>query len=1020
MRYENYHKHSHKGNIKSLDVIVKMEDYCKRAVELGHKHIFTTEHGYQGDVHEAVTLGKKYNLNVICGVEAYYVPNRFEKDRSNYHIIIIAKNTNGFKQINKIMSEANTSGYYYKPRIDNELLFSLNPNDVYVTTACVGGIIRDSFKDRIQLLKRLKQHFGENLFLEVQCHNDPVQIEHNKMVLHYSKTLQIKLIHANDSHYILPEDAKYRDMFLRAKGITYEDESGFLLDYPTSDTIIERYKHQGVLTEEQVLEALNNTLVFDNCKPLTIYDNVKLPKISKDSVNEFKQLINEGWKREREFIPKERWKEYLDAIKYECQIVFDTNLMDYFILDHKVVKLAVEKYGGVITRTGRGSAPSFYINKLLGLTDIDRLNCPITLYPTRFISTTRILETRSLADIDLNMADREPFIKATQEILGDDGIHWLMAFKPLQDSSAFRLFCKAKGMHIDEYNEVAKDLEQYIEHPQWKDIIEESKVFKGVVESVAPSPCSFLLLDQPISEEVGIMKVGDEYCANLDGYNCDVYKYLKNDYLSVTVWKIISDTCKLANIPIPTIRELNDLLDEKTYSMYELELTCTLNQADSDFATDLVRRYKPKTVGEMSAFVAAIRPGFASLLDNFIERKPYSTGVKKLDDLLSDSFCYLTYQESIMKFLVWLGMEESKTYDIIKKISKKKFNPQELIELKKQLKQGWIKQVGTEEHFEETWQVVEDAARYSFNASHSLSVGLDSLYGAYLKSHYPLEYYTVCFNEYADNIEKTTRLEEEIKYFGIKLESPKYGYSRGNCFFDRETNTIYKGIGSIKYLNCQIGEEFYTISMDKTRILSFYDLLKEIDFVNSRQLEILIKIGYFSSFGKTSKLLQIAEIKNKYYGKKVFKNDGTFYFEIIKKFAKKVTDKQAREVDVDGLINFLISEIPDVDIPIKELIESEHKYTGTAYSTNEQYNKKASIILDIDTKYTPTLTLYQICSGKTVEVKVSKQYFESHYVELYDEINILSTKKKQRQRKVDGKWEKIDEWYFYIEYEKCN
>lgn len=530
MRYENYHKHSHKGNIKSLDVIVKMEDYCKRAVELGHKHIFTTEHGYQGDVHEAVTLGKKYNLNVICGVEAYYVPNRFEKDRSNYHIIIIAKNTNGFKQINKIMSEANTSGYYYKPRIDNELLFSLNPNDVYVTTACVGGIIRDSFKDRTQLLKRLKQHFGENLFLEVQCHNDSVQIEHNKMVLYYSKTLQIKLIHANDSHYILPEDAKYRDMFLRAKGITYEDESGFLLDYPHSDTIIERYKQQGVLTEQQVLEALNNTLVFDNCKPLTIYDNVKLPKISKDSVNEFKQLINEGWKREREFIPKERWKEYLDAIKYECQIVFDTNLMDYFILDHKVVKLAVEKYGGVITRTGRGSAPSFYINKLLGLTDIDRLNCPITLYPTRFISTTRILETRSLADIDLNMADREPFIKATQEILGDDGIHWLMAFKPLQDSSAFRLFCKAKGMHIDEYNEVAKDLEQYIEHPQWKDIIEESKVFKGVVESVAPSPCSFLLLDQPISEEVGIMKVGDEYCANLDGYNCDVYKYLKNDY----------------------------------------------------------------------------------------------------------------------------------------------------------------------------------------------------------------------------------------------------------------------------------------------------------------------------------------------------------------------------------------------------------------------------------------------------------------------------------------------------------
>ena len=122
----------------------------------------------------------------------------------------------------------------------------------------------------------------------------------------------------------------------------------------------------------------------------------------------------------------------------------------------------------------------------------------------------------------MNLADRAPFIKATEDLLGGDGVHWLMAFKPLQDSSAFRLFCKATGKNIDEYNEIAKNIEDYENHPYWGPIIEESKVFKGVVESVAPSPCSFLLLDKPISEEVGILKVGDEYCANLDGYNCDV------------------------------------------------------------------------------------------------------------------------------------------------------------------------------------------------------------------------------------------------------------------------------------------------------------------------------------------------------------------------------------------------------------------------------------------------------------------------------------------------------------------
>ena len=272
--------------------------------------------------------------------------------------------------------------------------------------------------------------------------------------------------------------------------------------------------------------------------------------------------------------------------------------------------------------------------------------------------------------IDLNWADTKPALQATKDILGNDNVYFMVAYKALQDSSAFRLWCKANDMNINDYNEVAKDLDSYINDKKWGKIIEDSKVFRGVIESVSPSPCSYLLLDKPISEEVGLIKVGNEICCCLDGYNCDKYKFLKNDYLVVSVWGLISDTCKLAEIEIPTIRELNQLLDDKTYSMYELGLTCTLNQADSDFATGLIKRYKPNSVDNMSAFVASIRPGFASLLNNFIDRKPYSTNVKELDEILKDSYHYLLYQESIMKYLVWLGIEESGTYDIIKKIAK--------------------------------------------------------------------------------------------------------------------------------------------------------------------------------------------------------------------------------------------------------------------------------------------------------------------------------------------------------------
>lgn len=303
----------------------------------------------------------------------------------------------------------------------------------------------------------------------------------------------------------------------------------------------------------------------------------------------------------------------------------------------------------------------------------------------------------------MNWADTKAPLQATKDILGEDNVYFMVAYKGLQDSSAFRLWCKAIGMEINEYNDVAKELEDYVNDKKWGKIIEDSKVFRGVIESVSPSPCSYLLLDKPISEEVGLIKVGDVVCCCLDGYNCDVYKFLKNDYLVVSVWGLISDTCKLANIPIPSIRELNQLLDKETFKMYELGLTCTLNQADSDFATGLIKKYKPNTVGNMSAFVASIRPGFASLLNNFIERKPYSTGVKELDEILTDSYHYLLYQESIMKFLVWLGIEESGTYDIIKKIAKKKFKTEELEELKGKLLKGWIKNVGREQGFKETW-----------------------------------------------------------------------------------------------------------------------------------------------------------------------------------------------------------------------------------------------------------------------------------------------------------------------------
>ena len=1167
-RYNNYHRHSHKSNVMTLDSITKNEEYFKRAVELGHDKVFTTEHGFQGDLFEMLTLGEQYGLQVVLGAECYYVKDRKEPDKSNNHIILVALNDDGVRDIQRIVSEANVSGFYYKPRIDHELLFSVNPNNIIVTTACIAGIWK--YED---LVAELASFFGQNFFLEVQDHNVEAQKEMNRIILDMSHRYNIPIIHANDSHYIKPEDAKYRSLFLKAKGITYEEEDNFILDYPDYDEIVKRYEEQGVLTKAQIDEALENTLVFDACQPITmINEDVKLPSIVDNPNEELKKIINESWKKKKEFIPKEKREEYLKSIKYEYDIIEKTGMADYFILDHDIVQLAETKYGGTLTKTGRGcftgdanvltkdgykeiknieigemvltndgtynkvlqkmeydiiepmlkivtkqnnkyyistctldhkilirrnnkntfiearnikdgdlcclpakvsqnrnnnalagdleynpikilkitepldikvydiavenhhnyvlngmivhnSAPSFYVTNLLGLTDIDRMKSPVTLFPTRFMSVERILGAKSLPDIDLNTADAEPFIKASKDILGERNCAWMIAWKPLQKASAFRLYCKAIGMDISQYNDIAKEIDSYEDDLHWGPIIKDSEPFVGVIESMAPSPCSMCLYYKPIDEEIGLIKVKDKIVCLLDGYNCDKYKYLKNDYLTTMVWGIIKDVCQMANISIPTIEELNQLLDDKTYQIYEKGLTCTINQADSNWATSLVMRYKPKSVADMSAFVAIIRPGCASLLQDFIDRKPYTTGIPQLDEILEDSGHRMIYQESIMKYLIWLGIPETGSYDIIKKIAKKKFKENELKELKEKLKIGWAKQVGKEEGFEETWQVVQDASKYSFNCSHSLSYAYDSLYGAYLKSHYPLEYYTVTLNYYNGDEDRTKKLTEELKYFGIKLEKPRFRYSKEGYFFDKETNTIYKGTSSIKYLNKQVSDYLY--SLRDMKFDSFSSFLIELDknrTVDSRQMTILITLQFFAEFGKNKKLLdvfnlfkEICQKERKNISKDTLPALG-ITDDMVKSHCEKETAKQYMKIDAEAILKEYESKCDNVDLPIKEQMKYENEVLGYLSGTYPYIPKRYCYVTEIDTKYSPKVNLYCLNNGKMVSCKISKFVFEKDKIKKGDILECIKFDKKNKVKRENDKFVKTDEkeWWLSI------
>lgn len=1040
-RYNNYHRHDYYSNIRTPDVIVSPEDYMKRAVELGHTTFFTTNHGCSSNVLEAYGLCKKYGLKLIHGIEMYYADNRLIKEsRNNSHIVVIGLTKNAYKHINRISSEANKTGFYYHPRVDMELLLSLPPKEVVVTTACIAGRLFKTDNYIEEFVLPLKEHFGDNFMLETQDHNHEKQIAWNKKIIKLSEEYNIPLIHGCDSHYILPEDAKYRALFLKGKRINYGDEDSFVLDYPSYENIVDNYKKQGILNNEQIISALDNTLIFDIAEDLKFTNDTKMPTIypnqNKDKV--LRKIIKKNWDKEKHNINKTLHDKYKKEIYYEMDIVEKTNTADYFLLNERIIDRAINKYGATLTKSGRGSSPSFYINKLLGFTDIDRINAPVPLYPTRFMSVARILESNQMPDIDFNFANIDPVIKASKDILGEDGVYYMSAFGTMQESAAFRNMCRGLELDPQSYNEIAKNLDDYRNDKKWGKIIEDSRKFVGVIDSIAPSPCSFLLLNQPICEEIGLIKVGDEICAYIDGSTADKWGYLKNDYLTVSVWKLISETFKLIDKPIPTIRELEELLDDNVWDLYAKGITSTLNQADSDFATTLIKRYKPKNISEMSAFVAAIRPGFASLLEHFINREGYTTHIEELDNVLQDSFHYLLYQESIMKMLIWCGIQEDKTYDIIKKIAKKVFDENELAEFKLTLKKGFIANTGSDEWFDEIWQVIEDAVRYSFNASHSVSVAYDSLYGAYLKANYPIEYYKVALDHYKNDEKRTTRLISELDYFNLSLKGIKFRNSKGEHTINKEENAIYKGIASIKYLSENLADELYDLRNNDYP--TFLDLLLDIKkktSCNSRQLTILIKLDFFSEFGGAKKLLQIVELqdyltKNCMAIKKV--EDTPFTIEQFEKYSARKTAKTYMEVDFISMIAEQVSKIPDEDLSIKEKADAQLENLGYI-DLKLGIDGQNCYITSINSKFTPKIKAVSLNRGNTIDFKMKKNYLALLKLEVGDLIYIHSVEKRQSWKpdgfkkngkmkfvKIEGKFdlyitncEKINENQLYMD-----
>lgn len=895
--YEAYHKHTYYSNVFTSDSTVSLSDYANRAKKYGQKVLCSLEHGWQGNYYQAYTICKANDLKLVIGAEAYWVKDRTSTDKSNCHIVILAKNERGRRALNLALSEANLSGFYYRPRLDIPLILSLPKDDVIVTTACIAYWKYDDIDD---ITRQFAQHFGKNFFLEVQPHNNEKQAALNAHILALRSKLGCSLIAGTDSHFIDEKDASIRDDFLLSKSMQYDDENGWFMDYPDAETLYCRFANQAVLSHDEIVEAMQSTLILRDVEEYdspVFNDDIKMPTLYPDYTQEqrneeYLKLVYAGWDEYKVNVPEEKWPDYLREIEYETQTVCDTGMADYFIDNYYIIKKGIEN-GGMLTRTGRGSGCSYLTNKLLGFSDIDRVSATVHLYPDRFMSKSRVLESKSLADIDHNEYPVEPFAKAQKEVLGEEHSYPMLAYGTLKASAAWKLYAKAQGVPFEIANEISERIKRYelaVKHAdedekdsidivkfigsEFEDTYQKSKDYLGVITSWSIHPCSYLIYSGDIKEEVGLVRIKDHIVCLMDGKWGEAGHFLKQDHLCVNVVQMIYAMFRSIGREPPTVKELLDMCppDDEVWNIYERACCLGINQVEKEATSARVAKYKPHNIAELTAFVAAIRPGFASLYKKFENREHYSFGIESLDSLLQTPEMpesWLLYQESIMAVLNYAGIPMGECYTAIKNIAKKR--AEKVLAYQQTFRDGMRKRLSREgysnEKIQETcdtvWQTIEDAASYSYNASHAYCVALDSLYCAWFKAHYPMKFYEqyIRIQETKGDKDKINAAKEEAEsHFGIRFAPLRFGQDNRTIHADEEKNEMINTMGSIKGYGVTIGRTFYDCSCKG--FTSFIDVLSYLDKnkVKEAKFKPLILIDYFEQFGNQRELLRIAEL----------------------------------------------------------------------------------------------------------------------------------------------------------------
>ena len=1035
--YTVLHCHTELSNgTTNIDSVTKYEDYIKRASELGMKAIAITEHGNILSFLKKKDCCEKYGLKYIHGIEAYLTETIDTKVRDNYHCCLYARNWEGVKELNKLISNSynrNDNHFYYTPRILIDDLFKTS-NNIIVASACLGGVFN---KGNDEVKKRMLDFFIKNkdrCFLEIQHHNVKDQIEYNKYLFKLSQEYGLKLVTNTDTHCLDKKHVKGRDILQRAKNIRFDNEDGWDLTFKSYDELIESYKQQNSLPMFVILEAMENTnRIADMIEEFTMDKSYKYPKLYDNSEDVLKQKINEGVIRTGiDKLPNYE-TEYLPRIYSELETYKHNGAVDFLLLDENIKTWGREH--DIYPGYSRGSCSGSLICYLLGITDVDSVLHKLNF--ERFMNTERV----SLADIDTDwQPNQREAIK--DYVYSMEGLYCadIITFNTVALKGSIRDCARALKIDLSIVNDICENInddntESYRE--QYKELFEYVDIVNGTVVSIGTHPCGQVVSPIPLDENMGLLTLAT--CKNpvtmLNMKEIDSLNYVKLDILGLDNIQIINETCKLAGIERLTPQNVDDndeavwqSIKEDTLGIFQWDGSGSYYIKDL-FSDETIKRIKEvypdfRYIDLMACGNGAIRPAGASYRDELAQGIFRDNGHKALNDLLAPTLGYLVYQEQIIAFLNQFCGYTMGEADIVRRGFAKKTGTEQFIP---QIKSGFIKTMKEKyeveeeesEHIVESFiQVIEDASSYLFSLNHSLPYSYIGYICGYLRYYYPLEFMTVVLNVCKDDAEKTNKAIDYVKKHDMVIKPPKFRYSRAEYFMDKETNSIYKGMASIKYMNAQVSEELYKLKDNQYN--NFMDLLIDVydkTSINSRQLSILIVIDFFEEFGKSQKLLDIVELYENIMSKKLKSKKGEVSFnkadlpypqEIIEKYAtEKSKEDKYKQYKVERaleLCNELMNDIPNIEMPSIYKIRMNFDTMGECNYYFEDYNPTTCIVVDVITKFkTKKAWLFNIASGHIAEVNIGEGYYNLQPFKALDVIDVfeITQKPKKERREVE-------------------